>query len=83
MIWDARKLDDYHYHRRRIIVESIGIALSLSLVALRLSDLGSREWRFADVLQLSWGALAVYFAILLRRSIIAYRRVAAAKGSVS
>ena len=83
MIWDARKLDDYHYHRRRIIAETAIIAMSLGLLVLRLDDIGGREWRLADALQLSWGAVVIYFAFLLRRSIAAFQRAAADRGSAS
>jgi len=59
--WDARKIDDRTYHRRRLIITAFTSLSSVGLGGLRLSDIADRGWQLKDWLAAGYAFMAVYF----------------------
>ncbi|MBX3564679.1 MAG: hypothetical protein KF730_08900 [Sphingomonas sp.] len=74
MIWDARKIDDMTYHRRRAVLGGLGVLMTLYLLAERFADhgleLGTLRWL---VITANLGML-VFFGRMLINELIEMRR---------
>ena len=62
MIWDARKLSDWAYHRRRFLSALFVTVLFAGLLVLRSTDVVERGWRASDVVLIgTWLVAILYF----------------------
>ena len=62
MIWDARKIDDHAYRRRRVVIATVAIMASGIVVVSHLIDIAQRGWKVTDAFAVLWAGLAAYFA---------------------
>jgi hypothetical protein len=80
MIWDARKLDDFSYYLRRVILEASVSSVGAFVFVMKVTDVLDGGWHARDVAILAWaGFMAIYFVFLLRKSKTALRLAAASK----
>jgi|KBSSwiStaDraftv2_1062776.scaffolds.fasta_scaffold728417_2 hypothetical protein len=67
MIWDARKVSDRVYHRRRLVLATIIGILGLGLVVIRAEDITSGNANAWDFLSMAvWLGMAVYATVVGR-----------------
>jgi hypothetical protein len=65
VIWDARKLSDRTYHRRRLILFIISGLLGLGLVTLRGMDIAAGQTKTSDLASVAvWLGLVAYAALM-------------------
>ena len=69
MIWDARKLSDRSYHRRRLVLFAALVLIGSGLLVIRVADIAERGWQTRDFLSIAWIGIVIYAVLMAKREL--------------